>query len=716
MTVLSSKEYFTNTMTSLTEEEIECCELINFLLECREKLFFDTSKNYSYNYRESKPPLDCSLVDSNCKKYLNLSDKFSYRFAVDGFYVVFDEDNLIPHKLPADMKTFYKVFHFGQRLMNNGAMNSFCKGRLNLLESRFSLYKLHAFEEERSEQKRESHRDFYNVRKVDNHIHAAAAMNQKELLRFIKKKFIDEPNEVVLIEDGKEITLTEVFENLNIVLYDLSLDTLDVHADRGIFHRFDRFNHKYNPFGNPTLRKIFLKTNNDIGGRYFAEILKQIIKRHEHEKYPHAELRLSIYGRSPNEWYELADWFVANDMTSTNIRWIIQIPRLYQLTKRSKRIETFAEMMQNVFSPLFDNAINPHKHPNLTFFLEHIVAFDSVDDESKYEKQHFSLFPLAYLWNIDADPPYSYYSYHMYANIFTLNEIRGINNMHPLLYRPHAGEAGNLDHLMTTFLTSHGIQHGINLKKSPFLTYLYYLEQLPMSISPLSNNALFVKYSQNPLPDFFNIGLNCSLSTDDPLQFHFTHEPLMEEYSICAQMWKFTGCDLCELAMRSCLMSGFDHETKKEFLGKDYSNPNKTQVNWLKKTNVPDCRIRYREDQLKEEISLIKKQAIPFHTALKDHFFDNDTIDLHDLDTHQELYNSFQPDASWFLTIDDMVKKLSFNPKKQMARLISNTRRNSIMEYDESPSLATHVAHTHNHSAIDLNNVDTFDDNFLDKF
>ena len=35
-------------------------------------------------------------------------------------------------------------------------------------------------------------------------------------------------------------------------------------------------------------------------------------------------------------------------------------------------------------------------------------------------------------------------------------------------------------------------------------------------------------------------GLNISISTDDPLQFHFTKEPLMEEYSIAAQVWELT--------------------------------------------------------------------------------------------------------------------------------------------------------------------------------
>ena len=39
-------------------------------------------------------------------------------------------------------------------------------------------------------------------------------------------------------------------------------------------------------------------------------------------------------------------------------------------------------------------------------------------------------------------------------------------------------------------------------------------------------------------------GLNISISTDDPLQFHFTKEPLMEEYSIAAQVTDTAHCTL----------------------------------------------------------------------------------------------------------------------------------------------------------------------------
>jgi AMP deaminase len=41
-------------------------------------------------------------------------------------------------------------------------------------------------------------------------------------------------------------------------------------------------------------------------------------------------------------------------------------------------------------------------------------------------------------------------------------------------------------------------------------------------MSPLSNNSLFLEYAKNPFLDFLQKGLMISLSTDDPMQFHFT--------------------------------------------------------------------------------------------------------------------------------------------------------------------------------------------------
>lgn len=119
-------------------------------------------------------------------------------------------------------------------------------------------------------------RNFY-CRKVDTHIHAASCMNQKHLLRFIKKTLKKNANEVVTITKGQEMTLSQVFQSMNLTTYDLTVDMLDVHADRNTFHRFDKFNAKYNPIGESRLREVFLKTDNFLNGKYFAQIIKVFV-------------------------------------------------------------------------------------------------------------------------------------------------------------------------------------------------------------------------------------------------------------------------------------------------------------------------------------------------------------------------------------------------------------------------------------------------------
>ena len=44
--------------------------------------------------------------------------------------------------------------------------------------------------------------------------------------------------------------------------------------DRNTFHRFDKFNAKYNPIGESRLREVFMKTDNYIGGRFFGKLIK----------------------------------------------------------------------------------------------------------------------------------------------------------------------------------------------------------------------------------------------------------------------------------------------------------------------------------------------------------------------------------------------------------------------------------------------------------
>ncbi len=55
-------------------------------------------------------------------------------------------------------------------------------------------------------------------------------MNQKHLLRFIKKTMKTCKDDKVCKKGDKELTMDEVFKSLNLTAFDLSVDMLDVHA------------------------------------------------------------------------------------------------------------------------------------------------------------------------------------------------------------------------------------------------------------------------------------------------------------------------------------------------------------------------------------------------------------------------------------------------------------------------------------------------------
>ncbi|BFG00642.1 AMP deaminase 2 [Drosophila madeirensis] len=524
------------------------------------------------------------------------------------FHVYEDEEQTKELKFVyPDMSQFVNDMQVMCNMIADGPLKSFCYRRLCYLSSKYQMHVLLNELRELAAQKAVPHRDFYNTRKVDTHIHAASCMNQKHLLRFIKKTLKNSANEVVTCTNGQPMTLAQVFQSMNLTTYDLTVDMLDVHADRNTFHRFDKFNSKYNPIGESRLREVFLKTDNFLNGKYFAQIIKEVAFDLEESKYQNAELRLSIYGKSPDEWNKLAKWAIDNDVYSSNIRWLIQIPRLFDIFKSNKMMKSFQEILNNIFLPLFQATNKPSEHPDLHRFLQYVIGFDSVDDESKPENPLFDNdVPRPEEWTYEENPPYAYYIYYMYANMTVLNKFRQTRGMNTFVLRPHCGEAGPVQHLVCGFLMAENISHGLLLRKVPVLQYLYYLTQIGIAMSPLSNNSLFLNYHRNPLPEYLARGLIISLSTDDPLQFHFTKEPLMEEYSIAAQVWKLSSCDMCELARNSVMMSGFTHNTKQQWLGPHYYEDG-IMGNDITRTNVPEIRVAYRYETLLDELSNIFK-------------------------------------------------------------------------------------------------------------
>ena len=106
----------------------------------------------------------------------------------DGVYYVYkNKDDLknnakIDYVFPS-VKQYIQDIITMMSMITNGPMKSFCYRRLSYLTNKFQLHVLLNEIRELAAQKAVSHRDFYNLRKVDTHVHAASCMNQKHLLR-----------------------------------------------------------------------------------------------------------------------------------------------------------------------------------------------------------------------------------------------------------------------------------------------------------------------------------------------------------------------------------------------------------------------------------------------------------------------------------------------------------------------------------------------------
>ncbi|KAL8995785.1 MAG: hypothetical protein Q9169_004543 [Polycauliona sp. 2 TL-2023] len=535
-------------------------------------------------------------------------------------------------KVPT-LREYFMDLNIVKEVSEDGPIKSFAFRELQILDGKFNLHTLEKSYAEMMESKGVPHRDFYNVRKVDTHVHHSACMNSKHLLRFIKSKLKHAAGDKVMFREGKEMSLQDVFDSLEMTAYDLSIDTLDTHvgertihlrhnannemiqAHTDSFHRFDKFNLKYNPVGSSRLREIFLKTDNYIQGRYLAELTREVISDLEASKYQMVEWRVSIYGRNLDEWDKLAAWVIDNKLVSHNVRWLIQIPRLYSLYKKQKIVENFEQLIINIFQPLYEVTKNPSSHPKLHAFLDRVIGFDSVDDESKVERRFYRKFPTPKNWDAPENPMYNYWIYYLWANMVPLNHWRKRRGLGTFVLRPHCGEAGDVEHLQSAVLCCHSISHGLLLRKASLLQYIFYLDQIGIAMSPLSNNALFLAYDRNPFQVYFRRGLNVSLSTDDPLQFAYTREPLIEEYSVAAQICKLSAADMCELAQHSVTQCGFEHELKQRWLGPNYHLPG-VQGNNMAKTNVPNLREEFRHTTLQHEREMIARYAAAY-TASK---------------------------------------------------------------------------------------------------
>ena len=145
-------------------------------------------------------------------------------------------------------------------IIRTGAVITFAHQRIRILRNQFRLHiSINSHEEHKELQ--QHHVDVYNIPKVDNHIHLAAAFPPKMIIEYFKEKLLTNGNDE--IADG--IKLKDVMNSDNI-----TSEKLGIHANQETFLRFDRFNYKYNLYNKELVRKVFLKTDNHLEGKYFG--------------------------------------------------------------------------------------------------------------------------------------------------------------------------------------------------------------------------------------------------------------------------------------------------------------------------------------------------------------------------------------------------------------------------------------------------------------
>jgi hypothetical protein len=146
-------------------------------LELRRKFLFQPARDQTLYDMNDEPvfqhPDPSKIPPSTAQKH-------QYKY-VDGVYIAwkggaetdYKGENVTVYQAPA-RADYAAALQLLMDLASDGPVKSFCHNRLHLLEARFNLHELLNHDLETTAQKAVPHRDFYNVRKIDNHVHHSA--------------------------------------------------------------------------------------------------------------------------------------------------------------------------------------------------------------------------------------------------------------------------------------------------------------------------------------------------------------------------------------------------------------------------------------------------------------------------------------------------------------------------------------------------------------
>lgn len=661
-------------------------------------------RNIILSYQDARRNLKNALNTVNhaldIKKYEEQSYKVSKRFTSQFFNLQSFKKNLLNDDIrPAVnhenfdnpsgtdtllFKQFQKDYDFLLQFIRSSNFNIIAEKRLTYLLEKYKLYlNLHS-KNEVGNLKMVPHKDFYNVKKIDNNLCLYGCISTRNLNDFIVQKLKTEPDRIVYVDSttGEKLSLRDLFR----LIHDQTGTDDSIHCNLKIINGdfLEWYKIGYLPnlhliYNQPELEarvtgkekfyfiltRTFLEFNNFIEGEYLALVLKEnLIHPLEKSRYQLAQLSIDYqYFDNENWWLSFSQWLVKWKIFSRNVRWNVQISRIYTKLYGLKKVENFQDYLDSIFKPLCQlHEVPLEQQLAIEFLLTQVSSFDLVlteFDETMWKSfSEMSTHPKD--WSSKGDnPPIAYYMFYLFQAVKKINSVRFANKQSTFVMRSNCLQSSSIitskfsnqfnctekveSLICNILLCNGGILNAENIWDSPFsILYLIYLFQVPCIVSPLSSTSSLINnpmripyeiesnleslkiarrnivlekepnYTQNPFMKLFQMGFRVSLSTDSVLfNRSFTSEPLIEEYSVAANIYLLNSAELAELCRNSVLSCGFEGWYKREWSGCTvfptlYVNETVGGIDlWydvmfdtVLKHNVPLIRRKYRNDTL----------------------------------------------------------------------------------------------------------------------
>ncbi|CCK73550.1 metallo-dependent hydrolase superfamily protein NDAI_0G05670 [Naumovozyma dairenensis CBS 421] len=452
-----------------------------------------------------------------------------------------NKNNEVIQYNPINIPTFEEFrndFKFVIETIQSHKLKEIAKKRLQYLLDKFELFQYLNSKAEILENKNVPYRDFYNCRKIDRDLLLSGCFTQRQLSEFIWEKINLEPNRIVYFNEGtnEKLSLKELFETTCDETGNETSDPMSI----GLKVIDDEFLEWYNDFYLPEfhlipdsinltklpckqkrfyyLTKTFLNFDNFIEGEYFAELLiRYVVNPLEKSKYQLIQMSIDFqfYPVDSDSWWtKFSRWLIKWKLISYNIRWNVQISRIYTTLFQQKRLQNFQEFLDMVFDPVL-TSINDENW-ELQYFLTNVCSIELVvkQKDSYIWKEFTDLHCSPKDWTASGDnPTIAHYMYYIFEKISKLNNKRISKRQNTFTLRSYCSPSPNrtsqfgetvsyndqIESLVANLLLCNGgLLNGESLwDSSIMLPYIFYLFQIPIITAPLSSVSLSTSMLQS---------------------------------------------------------------------------------------------------------------------------------------------------------------------------------------------------------------------------